>query len=359
MFNLFKKIGFVLFALLPAVKLVNAQSIAPQNIKILNNYQDSLKRLGFIFINNENELERKNANYRFIRTLVSALKTPDSYQYKFDSVKTVAIAYAPDNTFRVFTWNVMNQDGSYRFYGTIQMNTPGQLKMYPLTDYSPFIKNPEDTLLSPHEWLGAEYFKIIKAGDAAKPYYVLLGWKGNTVKTTKKVIEVLSFTSGQPVFGMPVFNAGGKNPDRIVFEYSRQVSMMLKYLDDKKMIVFDHLAPPVPKMKGDYAVYGPDLTYDGYQLAGGRWALVQDLDLRNVAEERDAGYVDPRQQIRDSVANSQKKQLVHYQVKTTRGSKNFWLKLLISCLNMQTIVLIYTKSDKRHARRCYFITNTF
>ncbi len=52
----------------------------------LNMYCDSFKHLGNEIVNNPGEPERKNANYIFIKTLVSALKTPNSYLYKFDSV---------------------------------------------------------------------------------------------------------------------------------------------------------------------------------------------------------------------------------------------------------------------------------
>ena len=60
-------------------------------IQQLNLYQDTLTDLGKKFVNNENELERKNANYAFIKTLVKALKVPNSFLFKFDSVKTVSI----------------------------------------------------------------------------------------------------------------------------------------------------------------------------------------------------------------------------------------------------------------------------
>lgn len=287
----------------------------PANQNKFRVYEDSLKKLGFKFINNENELERKNANYQFIKTLVSALKLPDSYHYTFDSVKTVSIVYAPDNKFRIFSWNVMNQDGSYRFYGTLQMNTSDELKMFPLTDYSPFLKNPEDSILTPKEWLGAEYYKIIKTGND-KPYYVLLGWKGNTVKSTKKVIDVLSFKNNVPVFGLPVFEGGQKTKDRIVFEYNRQASMLLRFVPEKNLIVFDHLAPPDAKMKGDFSLYGPDLTYDGYQLKNGKWVLVQNLDMRNIPQQGDETFVDPKKQIQDSVSNGKKRSTSSYSIKS-------------------------------------------
>ncbi len=282
---------------------VFAQNVNQNKLRL---YEDSLKNLGSTAVNNENDLERKNANYQFIRTFVTALKIPGSYNYKFDSVKTVSQIYSPDNQFRIFTWNVMNEDGSYRYYGTIQLNTNGALKMFPLTDYTPFIKNPEDSVFTAQKWFGAQYYKIIKAGNE-NPYYVLLGWKGNTVKTTKKVIEILSFKNNAPVFGLPVFGDRQKPKNRIVFEYSRQASMLLRYASDKQMIVFDHLAPRDPKIKTDFSIYGPDLTYDGYQLKNGKWNFVQDLDMRNIPEDRDANFVDPKKQLQDSILNITKK----------------------------------------------------
>ncbi|MGI4749770.1 MAG: hypothetical protein ACRYFB_03970 [Janthinobacterium lividum] len=304
----------MLLLLLVLLKFFGYSQVLSANQLKLKSYEDSLKILGSTVINNENDLERKNANYQFIRTFVSALKTPGSYHYKFDSVKTVSLIYAPDNQFRIFTWNVMNEDGSYRYYGTIQLNTTGALKMFPLTDFTPFIKNPEDSTFTAQKWLGAQYYKIIKTGSE-NPYYVLLGWKGNTVKTTKKVIEVLSFKNNAPVFGLPVFEENSKTRKRIVFEYSRQASMLLHYVPSKDLIVFDHLAPRDSKIKADFSFYGPDLTYDGYQLKNGRWNLVQNLDMRNIPQERDEAYTDPRKQIADSIENVKKNVTNSYPVK--------------------------------------------
>ena len=313
-FKLKHKLGTLLLLVLLKVTAF-AQNTNPSNHQTqFKNYEDSLKTLGFTLVNNENDLERKNANYHFIKTLVNALKIPGSYHYNFDSVKTVSLIYAPDNQFRIFTWNVMNEDGSYRYYGTIQLNTGSALKMFPLTDYTPFIKNPEDSTFTAQTWLGAQYYKIIKAGTE-NPYYILLGWKGNTVKTTKKLIEVLSFRNNAPVFGLPVFDGNQKTRKRVVFEYSREASMLLRFVPEKQMIVFDHLAPRDPKLKADFSFYGPDLSYDGYQLKNGKWGFVQNLDMRNIPEDRDEAYIDPRKQRQDSVENVKKKTTSSFSIK--------------------------------------------
>jgi len=274
-------------------------------IKQLQNYEDSLSSLGKKMINDDTEMERINSNRAFIKTLVSALKIPNSFLYPFDSVKSVSIINSPDNRFRIISWPIIYDDGSYRFYGTIQINTGGNLKMFPLNDYSPELKNPEDSITDNRKWFGAEYYRIIPV-YSPKLYYVLLGWKGNTVKSTKKVIEVLSFKDDKAVLGLPVFEGNGKTRKRVVFEYTRQASMLLRYVPDQNLIVFDHLSPPDPKLKNQRDTYGPDLSYDGYKLKDGKWIYVENLDMRNVPDNHDADYIDPKKQAEIDRANAKK-----------------------------------------------------
>jgi hypothetical protein len=272
-----------------------AQTVSQNIQNPMQGYEDSLKYWGSKFINDEDELERINANHTFIKTLVKALKTPDSFQYPFDSVKTISILNSPDNRFRIFSWPIAYNDGSYRFYGAIQINTGGSLKLFPLNDDSFAFFNPQDTISDNLKWYGAEYYRIIPV-YSPHLYYVLLGWKGNSAKSTKKVIEVLSFINDKPVFGRAVFDEKTRVYKRIVFEYTRQASMLLRYIPDLNLIVFDHLAPPEEKLRGQKDTYGPDLSYDGFRLRDGRWQFVENLDMRNVPENRDDQYIDPKKQ---------------------------------------------------------------
>jgi len=286
-----------LLVFIPLILFLN-QSFAQHtdesnSLNRLNMYQDSLADLGKVMINNDNELERQNANTMFVKTLVAALKVPNSFLFPFDSVKTVSILNSPDNRFRILSWHIMNDDGSYRFYGALQLNTGGPLKLFPLVDYSPLLEHPEDSVTDNRKWYGAQYYKIIRVtGD--KSYYVLLGWKGYTVNSTKKVIEVLSFKNDKPVFGMEVF--GTSKHKRIIFQYTRQASMLLKYVPEQDLIVFDHLSPPDDKSKKNPETFGPDLSYDGYKLINGRWKYEDNLDMRNVPDEHDNEFTDPKKQ---------------------------------------------------------------
>lgn len=285
---------FFLFLLLRCFS-ANAQLSVQQQ---LAQYQDSLKSLGDQVVNNQSEPERYNANYKMIKTLVSALKLHNSFSFGFDSLKTISVQTSPDRRFRIFSWHVLNNDGSYRYYGTIQMNTGGAaLQMFPLVDHSPEIKNPQDSLLNSNHWYGCQYYKIIPVTyNVRVPYYILLGWKGNTVKTTKKVIEVLSFKDNKALFGMQVFEAEKKYAAkyRVIFEYSRGVSMLLNYVPEKETIVFDHLVAASEKMEGKPEFYGPDLSYDGFKLERGRWRFVDNIEMKNAPNESDNLYIDPK-----------------------------------------------------------------
>lgn len=291
-------VGFIVFLNISLTTVQAQHSDANKTRLQLLTLQDSLKSLSYKVINNDAEPERYNANYQFIKVLVTALKIPRSFNFSFDSLKSISIQTAADHRFRIFTWHVMNNDGSYRYYGTVQMNNPeGKLEMFPLVDFSAGFKKPADSVTTPEKWYGAQYYKIIPVTyNVRTPYYVLLGWKGNTIKSTKKVIDVIYFKDGKAYFGMPIFDSNKETVGnkRVIFEYTRKASMMMNYDPKNSMIVLDHLEPPDPKLKGKYSSYGPDFSYDGYKLRNGRWTFVQDLELKNPPTNKDEGFNDPK-----------------------------------------------------------------
>lgn len=69
--------------------------------------------------------------------------------------------------------------------------------------------------------------------------------------------------------------------------------MMLNYVAKDNTMVFDHLAAPDPEMEGNYAMYGPDLSYDGFKLQKGRWKFLNNIRLMNPESETDQLYIDP------------------------------------------------------------------
>ncbi len=267
------------------------------NVSRLKSYQDTLQQLSDSTYRASNDQDRLIANSKFIKTLVAALKTPASFSYPFDSLKKISVLKSADNSLRIFSWYLPTEDGTYRFFGSIQMATKdGKLKMYPLIDDSNNIKDINQ-VTGNKNWYGARYYEIIPVTISGRaPYYVLLGWKGNNAKTSKKVIDILSFDkAGQPVFGKGIFDGpkGADPKNRIVFEYNKLNSMTLTLDKSVGMIVFDHLAPFTPELEGNFEFYAADLSFDAYKLVGGRLKLVENVELKNEPNANDEFYADP------------------------------------------------------------------
>ena len=262
----------------------------------MRKYQDSLQNLSNFTFEAKNNNERFALNAAFIKTLVNSLKTPHSFHYNFDSLQKVSILKSPDNSFRLFTWYLPVDDGSYRFFGAIQIaSTDGKLKLYPLIDNTEQIKDV-NAVTGTKSWYGARYYEIVPViVSGRQPYYVLVGWKGNNAKTSKKVIDVLSFEKGEPVFGKAVFDGlkGSSVKNRVVFEYNKLNSMTLTMDRSVNMIVFDHLAPFTADMEGNFEYYASDLSFDAYKITNGRLKLVENVELKNEPTVMDDFYVNP------------------------------------------------------------------
>lgn len=288
------------YHILFAFVLLCLNTMAQQGKSNLDIFQDSLIKISMATVVAETDAKKADLNGRFVKNLVEALKTPNSFAYPFDSLKNVSIIKSPDKAFRILSWYVKQENGTYRYFGTIQMNTGnGPLKLHPLIDQTDNITDA-NVITNNQKWFGARYYDIVPVTSGNRsPYYILLGWKGNTLNTTKKVIEILSFDRELVNFGLPVFDGKElKNKNRIIFEYTKSNAMTLRVDQKAGMIVYDHLAPFDPEMVGKYEFYGSDGTFDGFKIIGGRLKLQEGLELNNDPSATDEQYADPKKNVK-------------------------------------------------------------
>ena len=189
---------------------------------------------------------------------------------------------APDGTFRLITWNVPYADGHHGYEGLLLMKERRGTSLYELRDQTRGIDPPELAELGPEKWFGAVYYAVVPVKRGGKTWYTLLGWKGHSRVQTHKVIEVLSFRGGKPRFGAPLFGEGRLKQQRVVFRYGFQVTMALRPVPGADRIVLDHLSPSRADLEGQYAFYGPDLSYDAYQWDGRSWVFERDVDAKDL-----------------------------------------------------------------------------
>lgn len=296
MFNAIKRYTILILLCCAFIKVSAQHTYNLTNSPKLDAYQDSLRILSDETFAAKDNASRIEKNAQFVKKFVTALKINGSFNYGFDSLKRISILKSPDNSFRIITWFVPTDEGGYRYYGTIQ--TPhlnGALKLFPLNDDTNNLTDA-NAITSNKNWFGARYYEMVPViVNGKQPYFILLGWKGNNQKTTKKVIEVLSFDKNEPVFGKNIFEVAKNQPtkNRVVFEYNKLNTMTLTVDPKVNMIVFDHLAPYDPKMVGNFEYYGADLSFDGYKLTWGKLTLVEDVELKNDPSPNDDFYGRP------------------------------------------------------------------
>jgi len=293
-----KNYSLLFFFLLVSTALMSQVNFDRSALSYLKKKEDSLAKLGRQIVEAEEPADRFRADSQFTRILVRSLKVPHSFYFPFDSLATISRLYAPDSTFRIFTWQVSRDADLHRRHGAIQMRTPdGALKLFPLIDRSIIIKSQEDTVTNHEWWIGAIYYKILKNSFNNKNYYTLLGYDENSIRSTKKRMEVLSFdVKGNPVFGGPFFTFDKdtiRKPiqTRYSIEYKKNGNARIIYDDELDMIIFDHLISESNEPAKKYT-YIPDGDYEGFKWVNGKWLHIEKV-FNQKLEDGQAPIVKP------------------------------------------------------------------
>ena len=280
----------LLFSFLLVMSICNVQAqLSSAEEKFMQKKEDSLLDLSEKVIQGINPADRLIADSLFTKVLVRALKTKHSFYYRFDSLIAISKLFAPDSSFKIFTWQLVINDNVVRQHGAIQMKTnDGSLKLIPLIDKSDVTINQADTIADNFGWMGAVYYRIVQTSYQNKNYYTLLGYDENNIRSNKKIIEVLTFENDKPIFGSRQFNIAsgfGYNGKmaRFIMEYKKNASPRLTFDKDMDMIVFEHLISESNQPNKKWTLVG-DGDYEGFKWMDGRWVYINKIFKEVTAE---------------------------------------------------------------------------
>ncbi|MEM9885685.1 MAG: hypothetical protein AAF849_07325 [Bacteroidota bacterium] len=261
--------------------------------------EDTLGVLSYSIVNAESAEQRFLACRAFIPKLTAALKTPNSFEYPFERLKTISIQYPKDSTFRIFTWQLYVDSSQYRYYGAIQLNTP-DLQLIPLIDRSFQMEEVEYSQTDNRNWYGALYYNIQDFDTPTGKKYLLFGYDAfenieryedsgirsramafshNDLEqlSKRKLIEVLTIKDGKAIFGAAVFTPNAPNAlpkSRVIVEYSAESKIVCNYDDFEQAVIFDHLMMVNNEIEGSRPLQIPDGTFEGYKLKDGKWQYI-------------------------------------------------------------------------------------
>jgi len=271
--------------------IITVLVILINNVVTGQSYNDSLiiKFRNLSVISNTDVLK---ANYSdSLRVQIKVfLESENSFVTPMNKVPYLGDIHSPDDAFRMVTWNISLKDGTYDYYCFIQLapDKNGNSEWFELIDHHKETRRPEYRSLNSENWYGALYYSIIPFKKDKQTMYVLLGWEGNTKFANKKIIESLYFNKkGEPNFGKSVFETNRMNKRRVVFEYSKEAYMMVRYNEKMKQIIFNRLEPSKPDLKGLYQFYQPILIYDAYKYKKGNWVLLRNVQPQNKKNDKE------------------------------------------------------------------------
>lgn len=306
---------------------MQAQSISSADKKKLKVKEDSLQQIATFMILDTVAAGRLLAYKDFVPTLLRSLKIKNSFYHPFDSVLGISKLYAPDSSFRIFTWYMEVDDYQGFQRGFIQMKTAdGSLKGFFLFDNSEYAENPNNMVCRDSTWIGAVYYNIIKTQYLGKNYYTLFGLDRHSVRTTKKWIEVMTFDQkNEPVFGGQFFSfeedtVKRQTLHRFSIEYKKAARTYVNYEEDLELILVDHLISETDEPDNPSS-FVPDGDYEGFKWQKGKWVHV-DKVFNFKLEDGQAPIDDPIMDLKGKKNEEKLKQQSEENKKKKTGGNN-------------------------------------
>lgn len=220
---------------------------------------------------------------RIEEIMSTALATEGSMDFPWSRLNRIGIIPSEDGAIKIFTWHVMDNPDSYRYFGYLQVRLKrDRVRLFTLHDNGKAQRDVRRLNQSTEDWYGKLYYGIVTNRHRRKTYYTLLGMDFNNSRSTIKTVEAMLLQRQNPQFVRQLFFNGTDKQDRVVMEYSSQVAISVRFDPAMKMITFDHLVPFHPIYEGNYEFYGPDGSFDGLEFTAGNWNFREDIDARNL-----------------------------------------------------------------------------
>ena len=276
----FARFSLITLAMIFFSQVASSQLITQADWKKLRAKEDTLKSYSRHMVTDSLTQTRMIADSFFTRILVRALQIKNSFYYPFAAVLGISKLYSPDSSFRIFTWTIQFDEYYSRQKGAIQLATKdGSLKLFPLRDNSEFTNKAEDSVRTSANWIGAVYYNMVKTQFNGKNYYTLFGYDNNSIMSSKKWVEVLTFNNkNEPVFGGPYFtyendSTGKKARYRLSLEYKKDARVLMNYIPDLDVILMDHLISETDEPDNKWS-YVPDGDNEAFKWENGKWVHI-------------------------------------------------------------------------------------
>ena len=253
------KLLFIIAILFSLSMNINAQQI---------NQLDDIKFYADVIANAGNPIHKARANVKFSEIFDSWIHSDQFSEADLESIQWLAVKYPEDKSFTLITWQLAMNENDNRYFGYLIKDKT----IIPLQN-TEFIDDLEYDVLSDKEWAGAMYYNIHTVEKNGINHYILFGYNAYKNYEHRKIVDVLTFDNGSPIFGSELFKKQdpgerGVIKNRLVLDYSSDSNATLNYNPGLGMIVYDHLIPRLGRIPGQGPTMLPDGSYVGYKWDG-------------------------------------------------------------------------------------------
>lgn len=268
------------FLLLSTV--LTAESISQEPARDTAFYRESLSRLFLAASSETDDKRREQISDSLIAVTGEYLASDIPFEHIFSDIRYMGYYMASDSLVKIVSWNIPLNIGSNSYVCFVVRREGEEKHIHLLSGDRGTLSIDQNQQFAAEDWYGVLYYDIIPFNSDNRELYLMPGLDMNDLYTNGKVVEVMGFgEDGIPYFGEKVIRSGDSLLSRMLFRYSSNSSMMLRYESENERMVFDHLSPAEPSFSGIYSYYGPDSSYDALEFRGGEWVHVGDVDLRN------------------------------------------------------------------------------
>lgn len=174
--------------------------------------EKALAKMAHTILNSDSTDHKFELNKKFIVRLTKLLQKPESYDYPFDSLKTISRLTPEDKSFRIFTWYIVDRpantyygDYAHYYFGLIQRKFVGKNGkvhhlVIPLMEMETIPKGIENLVTDNYNWFGALYYQP-KGRDHLLSYdgsyYKIVAKEGEAKEEKKETEQTITFIPGK------------------------------------------------------------------------------------------------------------------------------------------------------------------
>lgn len=190
-----------------------ANGLGPDHGKSVAEIEKELSLLARDILTHDDMDYKIEANKQFISRFTELLKRPESYDHDFDSLVTISRLTPEDNSFRIFTWHLVEKEdpnayyseNAHYYFGLIQRKhiDPAGKTHYiiiPLMELEQLPRGFESVVTDNYAWFGALYYQP-KGEDHVLAYdgyyYKLVPQEGKVEINKGEKEQVITYIPGK------------------------------------------------------------------------------------------------------------------------------------------------------------------